>query len=131
MTKVDDFVVYTVDKYYENILVKGSEYRMCEDHNAVCQALAGEIKTKKGEVLGIGLENYGCDIWKILGENIDNNTIKLLEKYVSDLAPNYPEIKQLFLSEVIEYKNGRIRLMINVETIFDKSQESVMLGSPC
>lgn len=131
MTKLDDFVVYTHDKYYEKILVKGSEYRLCTDHNAVCQALAGEIKTKKGEVLGVGLETFGCEIWRILGESLDNLTVKMLEKYISDLAPNYPEIKNLYLSEVIEYTEGRIELKINVETQFNKTQESVILATPC
>lgn len=131
MTTIDDGKTFAYQKYYEKFLVKGSELRMCEDHYAVWQAVVGEIKTKKGECLGIGLENYGCDIWRVLGETIDDLIIKEIEKYIDEIPPKYPQVKDFKLQEAIEYKDGTLLLILILETEFQRTTESVIIGGPC
>ncbi|MDP3013386.1 MAG: hypothetical protein Q8M92_04035 [Candidatus Subteraquimicrobiales bacterium] len=131
MAIIDDLKTSFQGNYYEELLVKGGDYRMCEDHYTLWQALVGEIKTKKGECLGVGLENYGCDIWRTLGENMDPLLEKEIEKYIHDLAPKYPQIKELTVEQIFYNKEGQIDITIIVVSIFNKTMERVIIGGPC
>jgi hypothetical protein len=131
MATIDDYMTYSDDDYHETILIRGNEYSYLEDEAALWNALAGEIKTKVGECKAVGLENYGCEIWRILGQNLDNLTIKELEAYIEALIPRYPEINSLKLDEVIKYRNGKVELFIIVDAIFGKFRRNVIFGGPC
>ena len=131
MVTIDDFKTYSNDDYFETILVKGNEYSYLEDESALWNAFAGEIKTKIGECKCVGLENYGCDIWRILGRNIDELAIKEMEKYIEELVPRYPEINSLSLEEVIKYRNGSISILIQIDSTFGTFQRGIVIGGPC
>lgn len=131
MAIINDIKTTFESSYFEKLQMKGADYVMCEDHYTLWLAFIGEIKTKPGEMLGVGLENYGCEIWRVLGENIDSLIEKEIEKYILDLQPKYPDIKDIALEEVFEHKKGFIQLTITLTTIFGKSTERVTIGGPC
>ena len=131
MATINDYKTYSEDDYFETILVRGNEFSLLEDEQALWNALVGEIKTKVGECKGVGLENYGCEVWRILGQNIDELVVKEVEKYIEVLTPRYPEIISLSLEEMIKYKDGRISILIGVDSVFGKLRGGIVLGGPC
>jgi len=131
MSQINDIATRAENKYYEFVIVKGSESRNVEDKVALWQALVGEIKTRPGEVQGVGLTNYGCEIYKILGEPINNLVVKDVEYYINALTPRYPEVRSLEVDTFLEHHDGRIELIILVDSIFGRFKESVVIGGPC
>jgi hypothetical protein len=131
MSQINDIATRAEGNYYEYIIVKGNETRNVEDRVALWQALVGEIKTRPGEVQGEGLTNYGCDIYKILGQPVDTLIVKDVEYYINALAPKYSEIRSLSVDTFLEYRNGRIKITILVDSIFGRFKESVTIGGPC
>jgi hypothetical protein len=131
MVEINDISTRSEYKYYEYIIIKGSEPRILEDKQALWLALVGEIKTKPGEVQGVGLTTYGCDIYKILGQPINNLVVKDVEYYIEQLIPRYPQIKDIQVDTFLEYSDGKIEIILLVDSIFGKIKESVIIGGPC
>ena len=131
MATIDDYQTYSQDNYFEGILVRGNEFFLLEDEEALWNALAGEIKTKVGECKCVGLETYGCEIWRILGQNLDELVIKEVEAYIEALVPRYQEINALTLEEMIKYKNGSVNVLIEIDSVFGRFQRGLLIGGPC
>ncbi|MFZ3130697.1 MAG: hypothetical protein WA125_06235 [Desulfosporosinus sp.] len=131
MVTIDDYQTYSNDNYFEDILVRGNEFSLLEDEAALWNALSGELKTKVGECKCVGLENYGCELWRILGQNLDELVIKEIEAYIEALVPRYQEINALSLEEVIKYKDGSVSILIGIDSSFGKFRRGLVIGGPC
>jgi hypothetical protein len=128
---INDLETYEEYHYYEEVKSRSGNIEMVEDKQALWQALVGEIKTKKGECLLYGLTDYGTDLWRILGQNYDNLTVKEIEKYIKDLERKYPEISSLTV-EKIDFYLETIAITLKMESIFGiVTGEVVGIGGPC
>lgn len=79
-----------------------TDFQPCDDlwliANEEClwQCIVGEIKTPLHALKNsIGQADYGCDIWSVMGKNIDVLDVKQFEKYIIDTCLKYPEVKNV------------------------------------
>lgn len=118
MTEINDLQVWIKDDFWEFSRIRGSDFINIEDGDCLWQAVEGELKTKKGDCRGVGLETYGTSLYQILGQNIDDLVIKEMERCVNEVASKYPQIQSMTIMEVTVYKNGDIRMIITIQSTF-------------
>lgn len=118
MSNINDFKTRAENDFWEYTIILGNEPRMITNKEALWQGFVGELKTKPGECQGVGMENYGCGIWNVIGENINEMVLKEIENYVTNLKPHYEEIKDIYVNEVVEMHDGRVKLTITLNSIY-------------
>ena len=95
MITIDDIEDTMQYEYWEYTKIRSNNIQMIQDRKALWQALVGEIKTHIGEVNGVGLENYGTDLWRLVGQNIDSQIVATIDYYINPLIARYDEITNL------------------------------------
>jgi len=124
---IQDFKTKTEDGFNESILTKGSDVVQVKDKYALWQALVGELKTKKGECQGTGMENYGSDIWMVLGQNINQMTLDQANVYIDEFRVKYPYIQEISVIDGVNLKSGDVRLSIRVLSTFGNLEGDVVI----
>jgi hypothetical protein len=99
-----DIKYETTDGFYETLDPIPSDAQPTEGYEGLWQAIVGELKTWIGEVDCKHLANYGSNLHKLLGENIDDDFKSQLEFYIEEVMDNYPEIDTWNLKNI---KNDR------------------------
>lgn len=128
-SQIQDIDTYVVEDYMEYTVIRGSvDVSEITDEHALWQAICGEIKTPIGECQGVGMENYGCDIWKILGENLTPLIIQQAKFYIQELGPKYEEVNRIECLSIVEYEKGKLSLRVFVDSIFGKTEGDVVVG---
>lgn len=122
-----DILYEEIDNYDENIVTTSADMKMVTNRKALFQGLRGEIKTKKGECKGTGMGDYGCDIWKIFGENLTQLIVDQANLYIKELEPKYEEINELTITDLVEQKKGRLVMTLHVDSIYGKFTEDIII----
>jgi len=126
--RIQDMETRVVDNYMEYTRVRGSvDISEITDKYALWQAVCGEIKTKIGECQGVGMENYGCDIWKILGQNLTPLVVDQAKLYIEELAPKYEEINDIEVVDIVIRKDGKLLLTVYVDSNLGTVQGDVIV----
>jgi hypothetical protein len=126
---IQDMETNVVDSYMEYTKIRGSvELSEITDKHALWQGICGEIKTPIGECQGVNMETYGCDIWKILGQNLTPLLVDQAKFYIKELAPKYKEVTNMEVTDITEYQQGKIKLTVYVESIFGVTEGDVVVG---
>lgn len=123
----EDLYYEVIENFDEYIVTTTHDTKMITNRLALFQALRGEIKTPKGECKGVGLEDYGCDIWKILGQNLTQLVVDQACLYIEELGPKYDEIIELKVSAITEQKKGRLIITMRIKSIFGDFEEDVII----
>jgi phage baseplate assembly protein W len=64
------------------------------------QAILHRLRTRTGELADLGHPNYGCEMYKLIGEPNNDRTRELLRLMVVDALRQEPRIKQIINVEV-------------------------------
>lgn len=118
MTEINDLQTWINKDYWEYTKIRGSDFINIEDGEALWQAIEGELKTRRGTCYGIGLETYGSNLYKVLGENIGDLEAKQVQQYVKEVMDNYPQISSWSMDNLTNYSDGSVDLVITVHSIF-------------
>lgn len=125
---IQDIMTDTINGYCEYTEIRGSvEIVFCKDRAALWQGLSGEIKTPIGGCRGVGQENYGCDIWRILGQNLIPPVIDQANYYIIDLGKKYNEINKITATDIVTMKDGRLKITLYVDSIFGPMDGEVIV----
>lgn len=103
-----------------------TDFEPCDDlwmvSNEEClwQCIVGEIKTPLGALSNsLGQRNYGCEIWKMIGRNIDHLEIKDFEHYIIETCLKYPEVNNVIgIDTKIGDKTGAFLCNIRIDSIY-------------
>lgn len=128
-TYLNDYEIKATNNFDEQMVVKASDLRIVTNKRALWQGIIGELKTRRGECQGVGLESYGCDLYKFLGQNIDNLTLREVNHEVLSIAPHYPMVSQMEVTDVVSRKKGTLSLTLIVYSDFGRITGEVTIGS--
>lgn len=93
---------------------------MVSDAECLWQCIVGEIKTPYRSLSNsIGQLNYGCEIWKMIGRNIDPLEIKDFEYYIIKTCQKYPEVNNVTnIDTKIGSESGSFLCEITIDSIY-------------
>lgn len=93
---------------------------MISDAECLWQCIVGEIKTPYRSLRNsLGQMNYGCEIWKMIGRNIDPLEIKDFEYYIIQTCLKYPEVNNVTHIETkLGTKTGSFLCEITIDSIY-------------
>lgn len=93
---------------------------MISDEECLWQCIVGEIKTPYRSLSNsLGQMNYGCEIWKLMGRNIDSLEIKDFEYYIIKTCLKYPEVNNVtFIETKIGTKTHSFLVTITIDSIY-------------
>lgn len=93
---------------------------MISDAECLWQCIVGEIKTPYRSLSNsLGQMNYGCEIWKMIGRNLDPLEIKDFEHYIIKTCLKYPEVNNVTHIETKIGKNsGSLLCEIIIDSIY-------------
>lgn len=93
---------------------------MISDEECLWQCIVGEIKTPYRSLSNsIGQMNYGCQIWKLVGKNVDPLDIKDFEYYIIQTCLKYPEVNNVTHIETrIGSKSKSFLCNITIDSIY-------------
>lgn len=113
-----DFRTRAEEKYYEHMATRGNEIKTIRQAECLWQEFVGELKTNKGECVGIGMENYGSNLKRYIGENLDILVEMEIEDIIKATSATYPTIISCTVKEVIERQEGNIHITIELDTVY-------------
>lgn len=113
-----DFRTRSSDNYYEHTATRGNEVKEIHDVECLWQEFVGELKTNKGECVGVGMENYGSDLKRYLGENMNPLLEIEIEDCIQSTAQEYVEIITSSVEQIDDDDEGYIAITIKLETIY-------------
>lgn len=87
-----DYKIWEEDGYFEHVAMRGVEMKCVEDLDCLVQEFIGELKTNKGEVVGVGTSDYGSDLKRFLGEPETMDMERNIEECVEKCASGYTDI---------------------------------------
>ena len=125
---IQDIITESIDGYKENTFSNGTDIRMNKNKYALWNGITGEIKTKIGECTGVGQENYGCNIWLILGQQLTQPVVDQAQFYIRELAPKYEEVKDITVKSIVKRHDGRLELSIYVASTLGDMEGDVIVG---
>lgn len=125
---INDYETRAERDYEESVIVKASDFSMINNKHALWQAIVGELKTRKGECQGVGLESYGCNLHKFLGQNIDSHTMKEIDHEILSITPRYPMVDRMETTNAFRQKDGSIAIKLTVYSDFGKLEGGFSIG---
>jgi len=131
MAKIIDIKTRAPEGYFEYSMIRGCEVVTCEQQDAVIQAFIGELKTNKGECHGIGQENYGSDLKRIIGDPMTTDLELEVSDCIQQKAQEYPEIWNSFVSTTLDESEGIVHIEIQLETIYGVVLETLDFVRGC
>jgi phage baseplate assembly protein W len=110
-----DVMTKAPDGYFEYSAMRGVEMKTIENEICLWQEIVGELKTNRGEVLGVGMQNYGSELKEMIGENMDIQLEREIENEVKSIAESYEDV--LFATaNVVGDENGIISIELELRT---------------
>ena len=93
---------------------------MISDEECLWQAIVGEIKTPyRALANSIGQLNYGCEIWSLMGQNVDHLLVKEFEHYIIQTCLKYPEVNNVTnINTKIGEESGSFLCEITIDSIY-------------
>lgn len=113
-----DIKTRSSDNYYEHTATRGNEVKGIRDVDCLWQEFVGELKTNKGECYGTGMEFYGSDLKRQIGENMNVVNDIQIEDCIQATAETYPEIITSEVTQIKEEDDGYIAIEIKLETVY-------------
>lgn len=93
---------------------------MVSNEECLWQTIVGEIKTPYRALSNsIGQMNYGCEIWDLMGQNVDQLLIKEFEHYIIQTCLKYPEVNNVvdIVTRVGE-ESGSFLCEVTIDSIY-------------
>ena len=92
---------------------------LVSNEECLWQCIVGEIKTPYGLLNNsIGQATYGCEIWKLVGENIDSLMVKEFESYIIDTCLKYDEVNNVTYINTKIGTNNSFLVEITLDSIY-------------
>ena len=93
---------------------------MVSNEECLWQAIVGEIKTPLHALSNsIGQLNYGCEIWTLMGQNVDHLLIKEFEHYIIQTCLKYPEVNNVTnIVTKVGQESGSFLCEITIDSIY-------------
>lgn len=99
--------------YHEHIIIKNNDIEYVTDLYAVARGIIAVLKTRIGEIDGVGMENFGCRLLELRGVPLNHNVTDLAKTYINQIIPQ-------FKGRVINFSD------IKIKTV-DKSKMQIQL----
>ena len=93
---------------------------MISDAECLWQCIVGEVKTPYRSLANsLGQLNYGCEIWKMIGRNMDPLEIKDFEYHIIQTCLKYPEVNNVtYIETKIGKQSGSLLCNLTVDSIY-------------
>lgn len=93
---------------------------MVTNEECLWQCIVGEIKTPYRALSNsLGQMEYGCKIWKLMGQNVDHLLIKDFESYIIETCLKYPEVRNVTnIDTKIGEDTGSFLCEITIDSIY-------------
>src|SRR5574344_2955614 len=95
-----------------------NDISLVEDEEALWQALIGEIKTPLGVLPSVNQNKYGCQIWDLMGDKIDDLFEETFRFYILKMCQQYPEIISVPVIGIRYGDKGSLALEMTVNSIY-------------
>lgn len=126
-----DYMVWLEEGYFEHASIRGVEMNVVEEADCLVQEFFGELKTNVGEIKGVGLELYGSDLKRYLGEPLNMQTELEIEECIGNCAAKYPEILKCEVLSISEQETGIVKIEIKLKTIYGVVLKVLEMGRGC
>lgn len=102
---------------------------MISDAECLWQCIVGEVKTPYRSLAhSLGQLNYGCQIWKMIGQNLDALDIKTFEHYIIETCLKYPEVNNVtYIETKIGQQSGTLLCNIIIDSIYGSFDGSIRI----
>lgn len=129
-TKRLDIKTRAPDGYFEYSMMRGVEMKTIEDKECLWQEIVGELKTNKGELLGVGQQDYGSNLKQLISEPIDVGLELEIEQEVKKIVESYVGVAKADVNAG-EYKRGVITIEIKLYTLYGTMLEVLNMKKGC
>lgn len=75
--------------FEEITVIENDDITILEDQAALWNGIVANLKTPRGYIDGVGLENFGSKLLTLRGMNLNYHIAQLAEVYIRDTIPDY------------------------------------------
>jgi L-lysine 2,3-aminomutase len=100
--------------YFEHVKIINDDINYVGDLYALARGILAVLKTRIGEIDGVGMENFGSRLLTLRGQRVDNLVMDLTKIYINETIPQFKGRVYSFTILRIAQK-GRDKIMIHLQ----------------
>lgn len=105
--------------YFEPVIIFDNDINYLEDIEALGRGIINVLKTRIGEIDGVGMETMGSRLLTLRGQVLNNHTTDLATVFINEIIPQFNgKIIEFSDIKVMQKDRSKIAITFNALTIY-------------